>query len=69
MNSIHDKLMNSGKEQQIFDGRKVTIKDVKKAVKIASEALATPVIATMGANGMYHVFKKETIFGHTAEIS
>lgn len=69
MNSIHDKLMNSGKEQQIFDGRKVTIKDVKKAVKIASEALATPVIATMGANGMYHVFKKETIFGHTAEIT
>lgn len=68
MNSIHDKLMNSGNEQ-IFDGRKVTIKDVKRAVKLASEALAIPVIATMGANGQYHIFKKETVFGHTAEIT
>lgn len=67
MNQLHDKLMSG--EEPTLDGRKITITNLKKAINIASESLAIPVMATMGANGNYHIFKKATVFGHTAEIT
>lgn len=68
MNQVHDKQM-SLQETMTLDGRKITLSKLKKAIKNATKSLALPVIATMGANGMYHIFKKETVFGHTAEIT
>jgi chaperonin GroEL (HSP60 family) len=68
MNQVHDKQMGL-QETMTLDGRKVTLKQLRKVIKNAIESLAFPVIATMGANGMYHIFQKETVFGHTAEIT
>ncbi len=68
MNQVHDKQMQL-QETMSLDGRKATLKQLKPIIKKAIESLAFPVIATMGANGQYHIFKKETVFGHTAEIT
>jgi len=68
MNQVHDRQMQL-QETMTLDGKKITLTKLRKIIKAAIAKLAIPVIATMGANGMYHIFKKETVFGHTAEIT
>lgn len=68
MNQVHDKQMQL-QETMTLDGKKITLTKLRKIIKAAISELAIPVIATMGANGMYHIFKKEIVFGHTAEIT
>lgn len=59
MNEIHDKVNNA---PIVVDYSKNTYYNVEELIKAATKYTAVPVVATMGANGSYHLFNKATAF-------